>query len=186
MEYEPITREEMFLSRAGGYNVEVPEPITRKEMFLQKIIENTGSGGSGGGSSGGGGSLEKTFTVKQEVAEFLADFPTSECSRFLAVYTSTNGSTVSGVKVNCGGKNSNAIVMQGAIPANYSQVVRIDKIPAGVSAPNVSFDAVLWRTNKAADSSVLQVCNYDTTEADGFKFVGTLAAGDIIFIRGWK
>ena len=45
----PITREEMFLAKAGGQDVQTPTPITRKEMFLQKIAENGGgSGGSGG------------------------------------------------------------------------------------------------------------------------------------------
>lgn len=41
---EPITREEMFLAKAAGMDVDTPEPITRREMFLSKI-----SGGSGGG-----------------------------------------------------------------------------------------------------------------------------------------
>lgn len=45
---EPITREEMFLAKAAGMDVNTPEPITRREMFLSKI-----SGGSGGGSGGG-------------------------------------------------------------------------------------------------------------------------------------
>lgn len=55
----PITREEMFLAKAGGQDVQTPTPITRKEMFLQKIAEN------GGGGSGGGGDpvlQEKTVT----------------------------------------------------------------------------------------------------------------------------
>lgn len=50
---EPITREEMYLAKAAGENVNIPEPITRKEQYLKKIAEN---GGSGGGSGGGGGS----------------------------------------------------------------------------------------------------------------------------------
>lgn len=39
---EPITREEMFLAKAAGMDVDTPEPITRREMFLSNI-----SGGSG-------------------------------------------------------------------------------------------------------------------------------------------
>lgn len=39
----PITREEMFLAKAAGMDVETPPPITRREMFLSQI-----SGGSGG------------------------------------------------------------------------------------------------------------------------------------------
>ena len=39
---EPITREEMFLAKAAGMDVNTPEPITRREMFLSKI-----SGGGG-------------------------------------------------------------------------------------------------------------------------------------------
>ena len=38
----PITRKEMFLAKAAGQDVEVPQPITREEMFLSKI-----SGGGG-------------------------------------------------------------------------------------------------------------------------------------------
>lgn len=34
---DPITREEMYLAAAAGYDVEPPEPITRKEVFLAKL-----------------------------------------------------------------------------------------------------------------------------------------------------
>lgn len=34
---EPITREEMYLAAAAGYDVTPPEPITRKEFFLAKL-----------------------------------------------------------------------------------------------------------------------------------------------------
>lgn len=40
-ELEPITREEMFLAKAGGQDVTVPEPITREEMFLNDIVKAT-------------------------------------------------------------------------------------------------------------------------------------------------
>ena len=43
----PITREEMFLAKAAGQDVQTPTPITRREMFLSKIAEGGGSGGSG-------------------------------------------------------------------------------------------------------------------------------------------
>ena len=46
---EPITREEMFLAKAAGMDVNTPKPITRREMFLSKI--SGGGGGSGGGDS---------------------------------------------------------------------------------------------------------------------------------------
>lgn len=52
---EPITREEMFLAKAAGMDVDTPEPITRREMFLSKIS------GGGGGGSGGSGSEEEWF-----------------------------------------------------------------------------------------------------------------------------
>ena len=45
-ELNAITRKEKFLAKAAGQDVETPEPITREEMFLSKIA---------GGSSGGGG-----------------------------------------------------------------------------------------------------------------------------------
>lgn len=43
---EPITRKEMYLSKAatGEGNVP-PEPVTREEMYLAKIAENGGGGG---------------------------------------------------------------------------------------------------------------------------------------------
>ena len=41
---EPLTREELFLAKAAGESVETPEPITRREMFLNAI-----QGGGGGG-----------------------------------------------------------------------------------------------------------------------------------------
>ena len=69
MAIEPITREEMFLAKAGGQDVQIPDPITRKEMFLQKIVEN------GGGSGGTVGiSIKKAvFTDRQSVYDFLLD-----------------------------------------------------------------------------------------------------------------
>lgn len=42
----PITREEMFLAKAAGMDVQTPEPITRREKFLSMI-----SGGGGGDAS---------------------------------------------------------------------------------------------------------------------------------------
>lgn len=51
----PITREEMFLAKAAGQDVETPTPITRREMFLSQI-----SGGSGGGT-GGSSEMEEQF-----------------------------------------------------------------------------------------------------------------------------
>lgn len=45
---EPITREEQFLAKAAGDNVNIPEPITREEVYLKRIAEN---GGGGGGTS---------------------------------------------------------------------------------------------------------------------------------------
>ena len=41
---KPITRQEMFLAKAGGQDVEVPKPITRREKLLQGIIDNGGGG----------------------------------------------------------------------------------------------------------------------------------------------
>lgn len=46
-ELDAITRKEKFLAKAAGQDVEVPEPITREEMFLSKIA---GGGGGGGGT----------------------------------------------------------------------------------------------------------------------------------------
>ena len=37
MSLAPITREEMYLAAAAGYDVAPPEPITRKEVFLAKL-----------------------------------------------------------------------------------------------------------------------------------------------------
>ena len=34
---EPITREEMYLASAAGYDIDIPEPVTRKEFFLAKL-----------------------------------------------------------------------------------------------------------------------------------------------------
>lgn len=42
---KPITREEMFLAKLAGQNVNTPEPITRKEKLMQRIIDNGISGG---------------------------------------------------------------------------------------------------------------------------------------------
>ncbi len=37
---EPISREEHFLAKMMGQDVEVPEPISRKEHFLQAVIDS--------------------------------------------------------------------------------------------------------------------------------------------------
>lgn len=39
-ELEPMTREEHFLAKAGGQDVEIPTPMTREEIFLNGIIEH--------------------------------------------------------------------------------------------------------------------------------------------------
>lgn len=66
---EPITREEMFLAKLGGADVNTPTPITRKEWFLAKAIE----GGSGG--SGGSGTLicHEIEPTKETAFESLVD-----------------------------------------------------------------------------------------------------------------
>ena len=47
MDIKPIIREEMYLAKAAGQDVSLPEPITRKEMFLAKMagmeVETTGT-----------------------------------------------------------------------------------------------------------------------------------------------
>lgn len=45
MELEPVTREELFMAKAAGRNVETPEPCTRMEFFLQAIIDRLDAGG---------------------------------------------------------------------------------------------------------------------------------------------
>lgn len=67
---EPITREEMFLAKAAGENVNIPEPITRKEQYLKAIAENGGSGGGGlpavtSADVGKGLSVQRTQTGTQ-------------------------------------------------------------------------------------------------------------------------
>lgn len=42
---DPITREETYLAKAAGSDVNVPKPITRTEFFLNEIIERGGGGG---------------------------------------------------------------------------------------------------------------------------------------------
>lgn len=48
MSNEPITREEMYLAKLGGADVQPPTPITRKEQFLEKAIQNVGGGSAEG------------------------------------------------------------------------------------------------------------------------------------------
>ena len=38
----PITREELFLAKAAGMNVQTPTPITRVEKFLDRIGKTGG------------------------------------------------------------------------------------------------------------------------------------------------
>ncbi len=46
MALEPITRKEMFMSKAAGHGTADLEPVTREEMFLSKIEEAVKSGGA--------------------------------------------------------------------------------------------------------------------------------------------
>lgn len=39
----PVTREETFLARAAGQDVETPTPVTRNETYLNEIIERLDS-----------------------------------------------------------------------------------------------------------------------------------------------
>lgn len=63
----PITREELFLAKAGGMDVQTPNPISRRELFLQKIIDNMGGQGSGGNAD-----YVLTAADKEEIAEIAA------------------------------------------------------------------------------------------------------------------
>lgn len=38
---EPITRKELFMAKAAGENVNVPEPITREEKYLKHMADNS-------------------------------------------------------------------------------------------------------------------------------------------------
>lgn len=42
---EPITREEKYLAKAAGVDVDIPTPITREEKYLKAIAEGGGGGG---------------------------------------------------------------------------------------------------------------------------------------------
>lgn len=63
MVLEPITREEHYLAKAGGQNVQTPTPITRQEMFLDAIAKRE----TGGGSGSGGASIDVTAQVGQTI-----------------------------------------------------------------------------------------------------------------------
>ena len=60
MAINPITRKEMFMAKAAGQNVNVPEPITREEKYLAAIVA------SGGGGGGGQFTVALTFTENNE------------------------------------------------------------------------------------------------------------------------
>ena len=85
---KPITREEMFLAKAGGQDVETPEPITRREKLLQGIIDN----GGGGGSTGGGGDanmldalIDGSITEITSNVEKVKDYSFYGCSNLTEV-----------------------------------------------------------------------------------------------------
>lgn len=68
----PITREEMFLAKAAGMDVNTPEPITRREKFLSMI---TGYGQGGGGQGGGTTNLFEYATFANGRVFYNAVFP---------------------------------------------------------------------------------------------------------------
>lgn len=87
----PITREEMFLAKAAGMDVDTPEPITRREKFLSKIS---------GGGGGGGASLE-TCSVA-----FCTDSWAVEPDDFVSItYSALVDGTITTKKVLCSDAN---------------------------------------------------------------------------------
>lgn len=46
-DFEPITRQEIFLAKMAGQSVDTPEPITRVEKLYEQIILNGGASGGG-------------------------------------------------------------------------------------------------------------------------------------------
>ena len=48
---KPETRQEQFLAKAAGMDVETPEPITREEVYLSAVVQAIEEGGGGGGTS---------------------------------------------------------------------------------------------------------------------------------------
>lgn len=58
----PITREELFLAKAAGMNVQTPTPITRVEKFLDRI-----------GKTGGNADLSEVYKQLDQLSEAIAD-----------------------------------------------------------------------------------------------------------------
>lgn len=54
---EPLTREEIFLAKMAGEDIETPEALTRKEEYMDKIAEKINQGG-------GSGEATKIDTIK--------------------------------------------------------------------------------------------------------------------------
>jgi hypothetical protein len=116
-ELTPITREEHFLAKAGGQDVEVPTPITRRETFLQGVIDAIGSGGGGGGGGvlvvtatmgSGGVTLDKTWAeinnADYPIIKFLAGGGTMLLPIFAVAQSSEAYDVVAGMPQNQGGQ----------------------------------------------------------------------------------
>ena len=58
---DPITREEKFLAKMAGRDVETPEPITRLEQFYDDAAKGGGGGGSGSVTISGHGATPQTI-----------------------------------------------------------------------------------------------------------------------------
>lgn len=58
----PITREELFLAKAAGMNVQTPTPITRVEKFLDRI-----------GKTGGNADLSEVYNQLDQLSEAIGD-----------------------------------------------------------------------------------------------------------------
>ena len=58
----PITREELFLAKAAGMNVQTPTPITRVEKFLDRI-----------GKTGGNADLSEVYNQLDQLSKAIAD-----------------------------------------------------------------------------------------------------------------
>ena len=41
----PVTRKEQYLAAIAGMEIETPEPVTREECFLADLLENISEGG---------------------------------------------------------------------------------------------------------------------------------------------
>ena len=172
---EPLTRNEHYLARIAGQDVEIPDPITREDHYLDYIARN----GSGGGADPRVDDIISGKIPVELAVNLTTDDTINDVKAWLRRTTAGDASIANGkcfVK-SVAGNNSVPIHTQGAATAAKSEtetasITFTDPGTLTEDSYYLSYDGTDWKNG----DTVIALADY------GITLTGTAYSGDSISI----